>query len=111
MPRIKYDGENMSWTIKKLQPQGNIVVRIGVDDTKGKICSTYRVSLQDLKYNQWRAGAYLSITKTHTKIHIVRPLETLQSIAQKYNLTIEDLIAKNGLKNNCVFIGQQLILD
>lgn len=41
-------------------------------------------------------------------IHIVLPGETLDSIAQKYNTTIDDIINKNKIKN--IFIGQQVII-
>ena len=101
----------MSWNIAKIEPKGEIIVRIDPNDTKNKICARYGVALSDLEYNEWRTGAYLCIKKSFRHIHIVKPLETLQTIAQKYDIAIEDLVAKNGLKNNCVFIGQQLILD
>jgi|AntRauTorckE5430_2_1112549.scaffolds.fasta_scaffold02270_4 serpin B len=40
--------------------------------------------------------------------HEVNPGESLFSIAKKYNLTIDELKALNGMTNNTIFIGKQL---
>lgn len=45
------------------------------------------------------------------KTHIVRPMENLVSIAQKYCISVEDLIRTNNLKSTRLFIGQQLIIN
>lgn len=45
------------------------------------------------------------------KTHIVKPNETLFSIAQKNNVTVRDLKKWNHLKNNTIHIGQSLIVE
>lgn len=42
--------------------------------------------------------------------YIVRPLDTLASIAEKYNISKNQIIAKNNLHNDRVFVGQVLKL-
>ena len=101
----------MSWTINKTEYTGNLVIRISPNQTKQMICNQYKCALTDLEYNEWRAGAWLHIKKNNNRVHIVRPLETLKTIAQKYNISVEYLASKNQLKNNCVVIGLQLLLD
>lgn len=44
------------------------------------------------------------------KIHTVQKGDTLYTIAQAYNITVEDLIKKNNLKSNIIFPGQKLVL-
>ena len=102
---------NMSWTLNKTEYTGDIVTRIQPNQTKQMVCNTYKCALTDLEYNEWRAGAWLCIKKNNKHIHIVRPLETLKTIAKKHNVSVEYLASINQLKNNCVFIGQQLLLD
>ena len=101
----------MSWTLDKMEYMGDIVTRIQPNQTKQMVCTMYKCALTDLEYNEWRNGAWLYIKKGNKRIHIVRPLETLKTIAKKHNVSVEYLMTKNKLKNNCVFIGQQLLLD
>ncbi len=45
------------------------------------------------------------------KIHIVQRGETLQSIAVRYGVTVQELIAANGIRNpNRIYVGQKLII-
>lgn len=43
-------------------------------------------------------------------IHIVRPGETLQSIAALYGVPAEKLLADNGLSNDSLVVGQSLVI-
>ena len=101
----------MSWKLEKIQNTGDIVTQILPNQTKSMVCSLYQCPQKDLEYNEWRAGAWLYIKKSDRRMHIVRPLETLRTIAQKYDIPMQHLSQINQLKNNCVFIGQQLLLD
>lgn len=49
-------------------------------------------------------------TPTTTKTHIVIPGDTLYSIANQYNTTVNNLKQLNNLKNNILSVGQQLII-
>ena len=101
----------MSLDITKIEYTGDIVTRILPNQTKQQVLKKYGCRLTDLEYNVWRAGAWLVVHKSNRRTHIVRPLETLAIIAEKYGTTVDDLASKNQLKNNCVFIGQQLFID
>lgn len=44
-------------------------------------------------------------------IHVVQSGETLGSISQRYNVTVEDIMAANGLENaNFISVGQEFII-
>jgi LysM repeat protein/N-acetylmuramoyl-L-alanine amidase len=43
-------------------------------------------------------------------VHIVRSGDTLSSIAPKYNMTVSDLAALNGIEGSTIFVGQELRL-
>lgn len=42
--------------------------------------------------------------------HVVASNETMYSIASKYNLTMDQLKAKNNLTNNSLYVGQKLLI-
>ncbi|MEO1436161.1 MAG: LysM domain-containing protein, partial [Bacteroidota bacterium] len=44
-------------------------------------------------------------------IHTVQPGDTLYSISRKYNLTVDQLKRKNGLTDNLIKVGQELIIE
>ena len=49
---------------------------------------------------------YVVRSNINTDKYVVKPLDTLQSIAIKYNKSIEELKKKNHLSNEKLFIGQ-----
>lgn len=51
-------------------------------------------------------GEVIKVLKEYSISHIVKPMETLTSIAQKYNTTAETLVRTNNLKSDRLFIGQ-----
>lgn len=56
----------------------------------------------------------LSISVTalaQNKSHMVRPGETLYSIAREYDVSVQDLKHWNSLKTNQLSIGQELVID
>ena len=55
-------------------------------------------------------GKYVVLKKVYNTYHVVKPCETLSSIAQKHNISESELIKNNNLKTNKVFIGQTLSL-
>lgn len=55
-------------------------------------------------------GEVVKLIYQRNQTHIVKPMETLLSIAQKHGTTAERLIELNNLKSTRVFIGQTLII-
>ena len=53
-------------------------------------------------------GDIVLIKLLNAKIHIVKPAETLESIARQYCVSVEELCEKNQIK--AVFVGQQIII-
>lgn len=45
-----------------------------------------------------------------TKVHLIRRGETISSIAQKYNITKEELIKANPKTKNFIYVGMELII-
>lgn len=56
-------------------------------------------------------GEMIKILQPTSTIHIVKPMETLDIIAKKYNTNIEDLVRCNNLTTKRLFIGQTLLID
>jgi len=43
--------------------------------------------------------------------YVVQPGDTMQAIAERFNITVDDLVAKNDIKDpNNIFAGQKLVL-
>lgn len=55
-----------------------------------------------------KLGDYVLVNNQKSIVHIVRPGETLQSIALKYSVAEEDIKKLNKLEK--IFIGQQLFI-
>lgn len=53
-------------------------------------------------------GDYVFVDFCPNKIYIVKPKDTIASIARKLNITEESIIKKNDIK--AIFIGQQIII-
>lgn len=49
--------------------------------------------------------------KDQLVVHIVAGNETMYSIASKYNLTLDQLKAKNNLTTNSLYVGQKLLIN
>lgn len=57
------------------------------------------------------AGVAPSLTPGGEVSHVVRAGETLSGIALRYGVTVEDLVAANGLNNpDLIFVGQVLVI-
>ena len=55
-------------------------------------------------------GEVVKVLTDGKKLHIVKPMESLQIISQKYNISVNDLVKFNNLKSNRLFVGQTLII-
>lgn len=56
-------------------------------------------------------GEIIKVVRQSHKSHIVKPMETLDSIAKQYNLTQEHIMNINNLNSKRLFIGQTLIVE
>lgn len=55
-----------------------------------------------------KAGDRVIALNLNKKIHIVLPLESLESIAEKYNVSVQYIKSTNKIDK--IFIGQQLFI-
>lgn len=55
-------------------------------------------------------GEIVKICVSNKILHIVKPAESIATIAKKYNVSEDELINQNNIKDK-VFIGQRLYID
>lgn len=71
-------------------------------------------TLNNLSSNNLSIGQTLKIPISTQNLteppYIVKPGDTLYSIARKYNTTVSELISRNNLKTSNLKIGQELII-
>ena len=53
-------------------------------------------------------GEVVKIVNNHVFVHVVKPMENLQTIASNYETTVDKLVKINGLKSTRIFVGQRL---
>jgi LysM repeat protein len=88
------------YTVQKLDTLESIAKNFGI--TKDYILSNNQNCLYE--------GQVLFFPETHLKTYVVKPFDTLQKIAETNSCTIENIIQKNALKNEYIFVGQKLYL-
>lgn len=54
------------------------------------------------------AGEWVIIKQNDFISHLVRPMETLESVAKQYSMSIENLKIDNNLQTEKLFIGQTI---
>jgi LysM repeat protein len=100
----------------------NIVHIVKSGETLSAIASKYGVSVDNIKNwnnlstDKLSIGQKLKInpttqtsSKTVTqKMHTVKSGETLSSIANKYNTTVDAIMKANNLKSTKIYVGQKL---
>ena len=87
-------------------------------DSLYNISKTYGIPIQDLmKYNNLNTNLLsigqilkIPVSTTSNIEYIVKAGDTLYSIANTYNTTVNNIKAKNNLINNTLQIGQKLII-
>ncbi len=86
------------------------VVTIDNEKTVDEVASLWKISKNQIIYlrENLKKGDKIILKNLNVRLHIVKPLETLSEIAQKYGVSKEDIIAKNNLSK--IFIGQQLFI-
>lgn len=105
------DGKE-SW--RNLSQQYGIQIEKLLDYNKSDLQSAIqprqRIRLQ--KYNwleQWR-NIFKAKSKKKTQLYIIKKGDTLYSIANQYNISLETLLEINNLETEQLFPGQQLII-
>lgn len=98
--------------IKRYLPN-KIYYRLQHGEDKRAVAEKFNTKLTNvtcLNSNYMSEGDFVVIKNAHQKVHIVKPLETLNEIAKSYGLDEETIINNNQLKTNVLFVGQRLLL-
>lgn len=94
----------------KIKQAKTFFYRINQAETENMICCTFNTCKQGIIRNndklKFYAGEWIEICSNDFEIHHVKPIETLTSIANKYNTSVEKLIVDNNLKTDKLFVGQ-----
>jgi LysM repeat protein len=100
-----------------------IIHKVEAKETLFALSRRYKVTVQDinaanpelkegLKIGQTLKIPYINekVVEKSKSAHVVQPSETLFSISKKYKVSVEDIKKWNGLPNNEIFIGQELVV-
>ncbi len=84
--------------------------RVMEDTTLKNFCKEYNLVEQFcvVESKQLKQGDIIIAKNLDKKLHIVLPLENLESIARKHNISVEYIKQLNNIDN--IFIGQQLLI-
>lgn len=84
--------------------------RVMEDTTLKNFCKEYNLVEQFcvVESEQLKQGDIIIAKHLDKKLHIVLPLENLESIARKHNISVENIKQLNNVDN--IFIGQQLLI-
>ena len=92
-----------------------ILVRVQRGDTMQSIAQTYNTNVCNILRNNPNIDLYegemVKIVRNNKNTHIVKPMETLELIANQYDITVDKLVKINNLKSNRLFIGQMLQIE
>ena len=99
---ILNDGTSDIQVIENYYPP--IIYKVTEDDTKESL----QAQGYELSQNKIEPGDIILLKKIEGKKHIVKPLETLENIANMYFMEKMDIIKRNNLKTEKLFIGQIL---
>lgn len=83
-----------------------------ITDTNENIYKKFNTSKEGVLRNNYNipfyAGEWVKIKTNDYLTHIVKPCETLDKVACLYEIDKKDIIFKNALKTEKLFIGQIL---
>lgn len=80
-----------------------------LDDLSKKFCVSKNYIVQHNGRNIYE-GLVIFLPKANFKTYTVQPFDTIEKIAQKCGTTKQEIIEKNGLANQYVFVGQKLFI-
>ena len=87
-------------------------VQIKNNQTLQDILTIYNTTLNNVIRNnpniELYEGEIIKILNKTFQTHIVKPMETITSICEKYNIDVDYLIKINNLTSKRLFIGQNL---
>jgi len=129
-PRTSYRDHSLFLTSR---PRYNFLFDLKIDDYKGwakglkkagyatdpkypdkliSLIERYRLGRFDSKKKKKRKNNHPELIQQPTtkKAHLVQKGDTLYSISKKYKVDIKSLVQENQLKNNTIFLGQNLII-
>lgn len=95
--------EDIIYFVKAGDTLSSVAKKFCVD--KDGLCQDNDINAQS---EELKEGDILWIRRRNSAIHIVKPLETFETISAKYNVTIEHIKKLNNIEN--LFIGQRLII-
>ncbi len=86
------------------------VVEVDKEKSIDEIAKLWKISKSQIIYinENLKKGDKVILKNLNVQIHIVKPMEALDDIAKKYNISKEDIMKKNNISK--LFIGQQLII-
>ena len=114
---VKAIAEYLNIPYNSMNDNNTYIVKSG--DTLWSIAKKYNVTVNDLKEinnltnNLLKVGMNLKIPgiDSENNVYIVKPGDTLYSIAKKYNISVDKLKEINSITSNILSIGQNLITN
>lgn len=103
----------MNIKISSFSNNKNVIYTVGENETLEEIANCLGVSKSYiLQYNSESIyeGKVLFLPEIELKTYVVKPFDSLQSIAKDKNISVEELKAKNQLVSDYLFVGQKLFL-
>lgn len=84
--------------------------RVQQDDDESILIARFNTCRENIYRNDSTiplyVGEWVRIKVNNYRIHIVRPMDTLDKIASQYGVSVDVLIRDNNLQTNRLFIGQ-----
>ena len=86
--------------------------RVKPNEKIESICEQFNTSNENIVRNNTNialyAGEWIKIKVNDYTTHIVKPMDTLDSVATQNGITVDDIIKNNNLNTNKLYIGQSL---
>ena len=86
------------------------VVEVDKEKNIDEIAKLWKISKSQIVYfnENLKKGDKVILKNLNVEIHIVKPMESLDDIAKKHNISKQEILDKNKISR--LFIGQQLFL-
>ncbi len=110
------DNNQISITVTRSETLSSIAFRYGT--TVNNLVELNNIQNPNLIYIGQRLliptteNAINNTNRNNSSIYIVKPGNTLNQIANEYNVTVESIAIENNIQNpNLIFVGQRLIIE
>ena len=103
----------MEIKILNIQQNKDIIYEVEDGETFESIAELFNLPVEYIKQNNsgnLYRGKMLFLPETEFLTYVVKPFDTLQKIANNFGTTTQNLMQKNSLKSEYVFIGQKLYI-